>query len=417
MTEKYNFINETGVISVDTSDLLSTVEGEWKAALGADLETDASTPQGTLIQDEVLARTSVMKNNAELASVINPSYSYGKFLDAVSAMSGQGRGKNVNTVVHGVSFEGQNGIPIPVGSRVRTSNGDIFETIAPITLTSTGVRADLKSQAFGSIPMPEEELQIVDGVIGWGAVRTDTSSTVVAGYTELSDGALKVARKRRLWQQGVGSLGAIYGRLLAVDGVTSVVAVENATGAAGTVGDITFSTPNGVWVCVGGTASDEDIAKALYSAHMGGQPFDYGGAGQGVQIQPPNGVMVTDPNSPIPFFVKATRPIIFDAYIKLKVKQGTSIASASDIQKIVVDYANGLVNDEDGFVVGGSVSAFEIASAVNRVFPGLYVKDCSVSVVAQGSAIPPDSSFVKEWVAEFYQQAQVQRGMIIVEFV
>lgn len=45
----------------------------------------------------------------------------------------------------------------------------------------------------------------------------------------------------------------------------------------------------------------------------------------------------------------------------------------------MVDYANGLIEGEAGFVVGGDVSPFELASAVNRQAAPLYVRTCSVS--------------------------------------
>lgn len=417
MSADYKFTNETGVITVDTSELLSDVIAEWKEALGEGLDTDASTPQGTLIQDETLARTSVMKNNAELASVINPGYSYGTFLDAVSALTGTERGKNTNTVARQVVFEGNAGKVVPAGSRIRTSNGDIFTVQSDVTLTGSPVRGIIQSVAYGYIPVPLEEFTIVDGLIGWGAVRADSLTTVVPGGTQLGDPALKVARKRRLYQQGVASLGAIYGRLLALDGVTSVMAIENDTGAAGTVRGITFSTANGVWVCVAGTASDSSIASTLFLAKQGGQPWDYGANGQGVNIGQPNGVLVNDPSSKIPYFVKFTRPVMYDGYVNIQVKQGTSIATADDIKQAILNYAAGLMNGEEGLVVGASLSAFELAGAVSQTYPGLYVKKVTVAVVAQGATPPVPGAYSDEYAALPYDEVQIDKGFIQVSFV
>ena len=417
MTAEYKFTNETGVISVDTSTLLSDVEQEWKQALGDGLDTDASTSQGTLIQDETLARTSVMKNNAELASVINPSYSYGTFLDDVAALTGTERGKNLNTVAREVIFEINNGVTVPAGSRIRTSNGDIFTVQSQVVGTGSPVRGVIQSEAYGYIPVPIEEFVIVDGLIGWGAVRSDALTTIVPGITKLSDPQLKVARKRRLYQQGVASLGAIYGRLLALDGVTSVMAIENDTGAPGTVRGITFTTANGVWVCVAGTASDYAISETLFLTKQGGQPWDYGANGQGVNVGAPNGVNVKDPSSKLPYFVKWTRPVMYDAYVTIQVKQGTSIATASDIKDAILNYAAGLMNGEEGFVVGASISAFEIGGAVMQTYPGLYVKKASVATVAAGSAPPAPAAYGDEWVAQPFDQAQINIGFIQVSFV
>lgn len=417
MSADYKFTNETGVITVDTSDLLTDVTQEWKDALGEGLDTDASTPQGTLIQDETLARTSVMKNNAELSSVINPSYSYGTFLDSVSALTGTERGKNTNTVARQVVFEGNAGKVVPAGSRIRTSNGDIFTVQSDVTLTGSPVRGVIQSVAYGYIPVPLEEFTIVDGLIGWGAVRADSLTTVVPGGTQLKDPALKVARKRRLYQQGVASLGAIYGRLLALDGVTSVMAIENDTGAAGTVRGIDFSTANGVWVCVAGTASDSSIAATLFLAKQGGQPWDYGANGQGVNVGAPNGVLVTDPSSKLPYFVKFTRSVKYDGYVNIQVKQGTSIATAEDIKQAILNYAAGLMNGEEGMVVGASLSAFELGGAVSQTYPGLYVKKVTVAVVAQGATPPAPGAYSDEYTAFPYDEVQIDKGFIQVSFV
>jgi hypothetical protein len=45
----------------------------------------------------------------------------------------------------------------------------------------------------------------------------------------------------------------------------------------------------------------------------------------------------------------------------------------------MVDYANGVQEGEEGFIVGGDVSPFELASAVNRVTPTIYVQDVQLS--------------------------------------
>ena len=410
MSADYVFTNDTGIISVDSSELLNDVETEWKDALGQDLDTDASTPQGTLIQNETLARTSVMKNNAELANVFNPSYSYGTFLDAVSALTGTDRGKNNKTLVRAVAFTGTAPTTIPAGSRVKAPNGNVFETLNEINITIPTVYGDLVSQDYGPVDMPVGSLTIIDGVIGWGGAYTDASSTVVLGTTKLSDPQLKVARRRRLYQQGVASLGAIYGRLLALDGVTSVMAIENDTGAPGTVNGITFSTPNGVWICVSGTATDQAIADTLWKAKQGGQPWDYGAAGEGNPVDSPNGVQVIDPGSKLPYWVRFNRPVMWDMYVQITVKKGTSIATTSDIQSAILDYSNGLINGEEGLVIGGDVSGFEIAAAVGFRYPGLYLANCKLAVVPAGGT--PPSVYVEEWIPNPWDMAQINRGFI-----
>lgn len=420
MTATYNFIKVTGTISVDTSDLLSDVEQEWKTALGAGLDTDASTPQGTLIQTETLARTSVMKNNAELGSLLNPDYAYGIYLDAIAALLGISRGKNTYTMGYQLKVTGATGqtTVVPKGNRVKTQNGDIFVIAQQFTIPTSGTAlANVQALEYGNIPLPlNEPLEIVDGVIGWGSIETTATTTVVIGGNALTDSQLKASRRRRLFQQGLGSLGAIYASVSKLDGVTSVMAVENITGAPGDAQGITFGTPNGVWICVAG-GDDQQIADALWSRHMGGQPYDFG-VNQGVPVNPPDGIQVVDPGSQRAYFVKFTRPVMYDLYAYVEVKQGTGTATAHDIQQTVVDYANGLINGEDGFVVGASVSAFEIGGAIAQRYPGMYVKKVAVAAVPSGSPSPVyPTGFGEEWVANPYDQATTVLGMVTVSLV
>src|SRR5271168_3523753 len=90
----YDYVTDTGTIVPDSSTLLQEVQQEFITALGPNLNTDASTPQGTLIAGETLARTSVLKNNADLANVFNPNLSYGVYLDGISSLLGVTRGAN-----------------------------------------------------------------------------------------------------------------------------------------------------------------------------------------------------------------------------------------------------------------------------------------------------------------------------------
>ena len=102
MTAEYNFVVDTGTISADTTDLKSDVEQEYKNALGQNINLASSTPQGTLVEVETVARTSVMKNNAEVANMLNPNLSKGTWLDSVCAFLGVTRSRSISTVADGV---------------------------------------------------------------------------------------------------------------------------------------------------------------------------------------------------------------------------------------------------------------------------------------------------------------------------
>src|SRR5579864_1153644 len=132
MTASYTYLIDTGTVSIDTTDLLNDVETEWKTAFGQTLNTDASTPQGVMIAAETTARTSVMKNNADLANMQNPNLAYGTFLDAICALLGVERGANISTDAQGITMLGNKDTVIVAGSRVKTSNGDLFSLVTAV---------------------------------------------------------------------------------------------------------------------------------------------------------------------------------------------------------------------------------------------------------------------------------------------
>jgi hypothetical protein len=399
MSASYQFIIDTGTIVADTSTILADVQAEFQAALGANIDLAASTPQGTLIAGEVIARTSVMKNNADLANVINPDLSYGVFLDAVCAFLGVQRGQNASTQANGVLLtgDGVNTVTISAASRVQTSNGDIFTLVTDATIVDGGtVRANFLSQQYGNIPVPAGALTIIDGVIGWGAATVDGSTSTVAGTLQLTDPQLKIARNQQLARQGVGSSGAIASAVSQVANVTSVNVVENNTA----------QTTNPA--CIAGAATDIDIANALYGAHQGGCPWDYGTAGEGVQVQAPNGVQVSDPVTGLPYYVKFNRPVMMDVYVDITVHQQSSVSSpVPAVQTAIMNYATGQEQGEPGLTVGANVSAFEMAGAVARQIPGMYVKACSVAAVPAGNPAPAPGAYVSEYLMSPWQQGQL----------
>src|SRR5262249_30052068 len=112
----YQYLNETGTIVPDTSDLLNGVGNEFKGAFGADLSVTSDTPQGVLIAAETEARDAVVRNNAALANQINPNIAGGVFLDAIAALTGLTRDSAKRSSVL-CDLTGVAGTIIPAGSQ------------------------------------------------------------------------------------------------------------------------------------------------------------------------------------------------------------------------------------------------------------------------------------------------------------
>ncbi len=417
MTEKYRYITDTGAISADTADIQTSIQNEYKLALGSSMSTAPATAQGTLIAGETISRTDVMKNNAEVANVVNPNLSYGTYLDAICSLLGIGRNKNQSTVATGIEITGDNPTFIAAGSRVRTEDNAVFVTLEDVTIPPGGVTTvSIQSQEYGPVPLPLGLLTIIDGTIGWGSAEVVVGSSVTLGALALLDPALKNKRNQQLAKQGVGSSRAVASALLEVANVTSCMVVENNTGAVGTIHGVTFTKPNALWVCVAGTPSSADVAQALYDVHNAGCPWDFGATGNGVPVGAPNGIAATDPATGLIYNVQYTTPVKYDCYVHIEVKQANSVSSPGPaVQSAIMSYANGQEEGELGLVVGASVSSFEVAGAVSRQLPGLYTKSCMVAVVPAGDPAPAyPADYSLESVMNQFDQAILQTGNISV---
>lgn len=415
MAAGYKFLINTGVIVADTQDLLTDVQAEWVAAFGTTLDLDASTPQGTMITAEVIARAAVMRNNAELANQINPNEAFGVFLDAIASLLGVDRGSNQSTVGRGLKVTGNENTFIPAGSRVQTGSGDIFFTVADLTIPNGGVTemGSIISQAFGSIELPVGQLRIVDGVIGWGSIEVLVTTTVTPGTMAVNDPKLKNLRNQRLAAQGIGSSSAIRAAILKVNNVTSCQVMENNTGIVQAINGVTFSKPNAMWVCIAGTPDIDELAYAVYSAHHGGCPWDFG-VNSGVPIEGPIGVQIIDKTTKQPYQVLMTRPVSYDVYVHVIVTQSTSVSDPEpSIRAAIMQYANGQLAGEEGLVVGASISSWEVSGAISRELPGMYVKELKVAVVAKGAVAPIyPAGFVYEFPMKPFEQGVIDFGRI-----
>jgi hypothetical protein len=89
-----------------------------------------------------------------------------------------------------------------------------------------------------------------------------------------------------------------------------------------------------------------------------------------------------------------------------------------EVANAIINYTSGKESNEPGLVVGANVSSFEMAGAVSRQLPGMYIKSCSVGVVTKGSAAPVyPGGYVQEFLITQYQQAVLQLGNITVNVV
>jgi hypothetical protein len=362
----YNYLEQTGVIVPDASAIRAEVEAEFRARFGLDLDISPETPQGVLITAITLERLAVARNNADLANQINPNLAGGVFLDALCALTALNRSQATRSTVV-ATLAGVNGTVIPAGARARTNAGDFFELVNTVIIGSGGsVSGNFRSVEFGAIPAGAGELiNIVDAVLGWETITN--ASAAVLGQGKQSDFSLRNLRRQTLALQGISTPEAIVSGVLALDGVLSMSFAENVTDAPLEIDSIELD-PRSVYVCVDG-GSDADIAAVLLRKKTMGAGWN------GDQE-----VTIVEPFSGQTYTVKFDRPQEVPIMVRANVRAGSALIDAQALSvQAILDYANGSIEDEAGFVVNGNVSVWELAGAINQIEPKIFVDSLEVS--------------------------------------
>lgn len=366
----YDYITASGVIVPDTDTVLAEVQAEWQAFFGADLDLTPSTPQGLMMTAEALTRVGIARNDADLANQINPNLATGVFLDAIAALSGLSRTVAAHTTVT-ATVVGDAGTIIYIGALAETAAGDLFECTAATTIPVEGtISVPFRSVETGPIPCALGALNVIaDGILGWTSITNPAAGTL--GVTSQTDTAFWLDRRNTLALQGISTNEAIISALYAVNGVQSLAYREN-TAAITVVIDTISMAAHSIYVCVNGGA-DADIAQALLKNKTAGAGYN------GTTT-----VAAVDTISGQSYDVKFSRPIAVPILSKITVRlAGATGDPSSTIKQRVVDYANGLVDGEAGFVVGGSVSPFELSGAAMGI-AGVYVLSSEIALVSSG---------------------------------
>jgi len=375
MSDPYEYINSTGTIIPDTSEILTGVNVEYQTAFGADIQLSPDTPQGVLIAAETTARAEVVQNNAALANQINPNIAAGVFLDAILALTGMQRTPATQTQVANVSLSGVAGTVIPEGTQAQTAAGDIFYTLSPVTLAANGqATVNFASVAYGPIPCAIGALSTpVTNVLGWELVNNSVAGVV--GQTTQSDIGARALRSNTLAFQGVSLAESITSALYNVAGVQSLFFQENIQSSTQNINGISM-VANSIYVCVNGGANT-DVASALLENKSSGCAWNGN-----------TSVSIIEPTSGQIYTVLFDRPTPIEIVIQVT----SANAALSDIQTGVANYIAGNVANYPAWSVGGDISAFEIAGALLSQYPYMIINQVQISYAASiefGTAILP----------------------------
>lgn len=374
----YEYINNTGVIIVDTNIIQTEVQQEYLNTFGSDLNLDPSTPQGMLITIETSSRVAVADNNATLANQINPNISGGVFLDALLQLTGAQRIPSAPSIVD-CTLTGVASTFIPSGSQISTTDGlTVFQLVSNTTIPAGGSIENIqfKSVQNGQIVANANTLTvIVSNILGWETVN-NPNQAIIGSLTQ-NDAQARLQRQNTLGLQGNSIANNVISNLYNLDGVppSGVTFQENYFSTTETINEIVM-VPHSLYTCVGGSASNIDIATTIQNSKSGGCAYNNG---LGIPISQ----IVIDQFSGQAITVLFDKPSIVTIEMIITVHANTTVQNVvTAVQNAIIAYSLGQLEGQPGFAVGQAVSPFQISAAIISQVPGLFIQDIEIGVLS-----------------------------------
>lgn len=374
MSTPYQYIETTGIITSDTSDVLDEVGTEWQNALGSDLALTSDTPQGKIIAMQTSGRINTVNNNVALANQINPNFAGGVFLDAICALLGLTRQQATFGVKESVPITGIPLQTLQAGLQAKsTSTQTVWASTRQIQLDATGnATVDFQCTTSGPVASPAGDLTIAVQVLGWETINDTVVGTL--GQVQQSDDSLRALRNQTLALQGISTPEAQSSGLAAVPGVLSFSYRENVDSTTEIIDGISL-TGHSVWACVDGGA-DIDVATSLLENKTDGAGWNGAVA-----------VPVVEPASGQTYNVLFDRTVALAAICRCTVYQANATADLSTaVPAAVIAYASGQIPGQAGLITGVNASPFEIAYAIGQQIAGIRVAKVELALASTGAA-------------------------------
>lgn len=341
-------VTNQGVITVDTADIKTEFEQAYKEALGANLNTDSSTPVGQLITNDASALTTAMSECVAMANENNVYYATGQALDVAAAMYGYYRKSAVPTTVVAL-VSGTASTVIPAGTLFSDGTHE-YASLNVATIPAGGsISIECQCTEDGAITCPANTLTTIVGTIAGVDSVTNVNDGIV-GYDSESDNAFRDRITANfLNKRARAILGAIVDNIAAINNVVSVVGEENPEDDTVTKSGVSMP-PHSIFVTVlGGETSA--IAEVIAQQKT-----------LGAETVGNTDVSFVDEYSGFVYTYKIYRPSQITLYAKVEYSANEYTASnASDqIKALIVEYIT-----NNPFKVGQTVSGAGLADALN----------------------------------------------------
>jgi hypothetical protein len=268
-----NEVTADGLTTDTQAELVTAFTTAFEAIYGADIDLTQSSPDGQMMMIFIQVILDVLALITTVYNGFDPDNAIGRVLDQRVAINGIQRQAGTYTVTN---------ITVVV-SEALTLTGIDDDPVNPYTLqdnagtqwqlqeTQTPVGSGTYVYAFqaavpgATLTIPNTITIPVTIVLGVTSVNNPTTYSTL-GVNEESDAELKIRRARSVSLASQGYLAGLLAALENINGMASAFVYENNSGT--TDGD---GVPgHSIWVITSGTATDAEIAEAIYAKRNAG---------------------------------------------------------------------------------------------------------------------------------------------------
>jgi uncharacterized phage protein gp47/JayE len=333
-------------------EILAELEAEFKSAYGDNFNVSPDTPDGQTLGSVAEAYANLWEIGEISYNAFNPNAATDITLSNLVTLNGIERNEATATTVS-IDVTGTGNTTIPSGSLVGDPENTSVDFIIQEDIVLDGAgdgSGEVVADTTGPIVVLSNTItEIRTPVTGWDTV--DNSSDGITGVDEETDVQLRARRNRSTAAASQTLIDSIFSAVANVNGVTQLTVIENDT--AGTVDGIpekSFLTS-----VVGG--DDTEIATAI----AGKKPT-------GIQAFGTTSVDIPD-NQGIDHPIGFSRPTQIPIFIEVEITVDSDFPEDGDetIKQNIVDYANGVLVEGQGFFLADDVLITRLYTPINRV--------------------------------------------------
>ncbi len=304
-----NQITADGIEVKSQAELVTQFTGDMEAAYGADINLEQNTPDGQWMMNIVQEVLDLEDFLVQICNTFDPDLAMGVILDQRVAINGIQRqqGTKTRTNITIVTNRALNLYGLDQSTNtvftVQDNTGNRFSLLTTQFIGGSGTYVtEFESDTLGQvITVPNTITTQVTIVLGVVSVNNPDPYTLL-GTNEETDAALKIRRSRSVSIATQGYFESLIALLLNIPGITFANIHENNTS-----GTDAFGVPShSIWVVVAGTATDAEIANAIYLKRNAGCGMYGGETYEITQVDGSPFIISWDFVEEVPLFIKFT---------------------------------------------------------------------------------------------------------------